>query len=92
MTGGTALLRIIADKHLVRDTPLQGLKPNSLSVLYGPTKSRALIQSIQPVTTGPFEKVNLDKTHEGVWNSDRFGIQLPHAHPERTPLPVRKFH
>jgi hypothetical protein len=25
-------------KHFVQDAPWQGLKPNSLSVLYGPTK------------------------------------------------------
>jgi hypothetical protein len=26
------------DKHFGQDTPWQGLKPNSLSLLYGPTK------------------------------------------------------
>ena len=30
--------------------PWQGLKPNSISALYGPTKSRALIQIIGAAT------------------------------------------
>jgi hypothetical protein len=34
-----ALLRIVyTEKHFVQDAPWQGLKPNSLSILYGPTK------------------------------------------------------
>jgi hypothetical protein len=40
-----ALLRILLDKHLVQDAPQQGLKSNSLSILYDPTKEAALIQN-----------------------------------------------